>query len=305
MTHSCARITALMGVGLMAMGSLGFSKIAVAREIASRDAVDYAGRLLATSGASSLEGSAGGGIVPWAVIAGYGTEDQWGAAAHLTLVDSGDYRLRSAGASLGWCNRLEVGVAQQRFALPTLADTLSLPVREFRQDIIHAKLRLTGDLVYTPWPQVSIGLQHKIQRDFLVPSLVGARDDRGTDLYLSASKLFLHAAGGRNVLVNTTLRRTHANQTGLLGFGGDLRNSPSLVAEASVAVLLNPRWAIGVEYRQKPNNLGFANEDDWRDVFVGWFPNKRVAIVVAWADLGDIATLENQGAAYVSLQISR
>ncbi len=305
MTPFRSRVTALGCLGFMAMGSLGCSMNAAASEIASRDAVNHAGRLLATSGASSFEGSAGGGIVPWAVIAGYGTEDQWGAAAHVTLIDSGDYRLRSAGASLGWGNRLELGVAQQHFALPTLADALSLPVREFRQGIIHAKLRLTGDLVYTPWPQVSLGLQHKIQRDFLVPSLVGARDDRGTDLYLSASKLFLHAAGGRNVLVNTTLRRTRANQTGLLGFGGDRRQGSSLVGEASVAVLLTPQWAIGVEYRQKPNNLSFASEDDWRDVFVGWFPNKRVAVVAAWASLGDIATLENQEAIYVSLQVSR
>jgi hypothetical protein len=30
------------------------------------------GRLLATGGVSSLEGAAGGGITPWAVLAGYG-----------------------------------------------------------------------------------------------------------------------------------------------------------------------------------------------------------------------------------------
>ena len=30
------------------------------------------GRLLATGGATSIDGAAGGGIVPWAVLAGYG-----------------------------------------------------------------------------------------------------------------------------------------------------------------------------------------------------------------------------------------
>ena len=278
--------------------------LAQAAEIASRDAVGHAGRLLATGGASTIEGSAGGGIVPWAVIAGYGTEDQWGGAAFATRVDSGDYALSAAGAAIGWRNRVELGVATQRFGLPTLADALGLPVRTFRQDIVHAKLRVTGDLVYTAMPQISLGVQHKRQKDFLVPSLVGARDDSGTDAYIAASKLFLGAAGGRHVLLNATLRSTRANQIGLLGFGGDARSGRSLVGEASAAILLDPRWAIGVEYRQKPDNLGFAREDDWKDVFVGWFPNKRVAVIAAWADLGSIATLDDQEAWYVSLQLS-
>ena len=37
------------------------------------------GRLLATGGVTQLEGAAGGGIVPWAVIGGYGTRDEIGA----------------------------------------------------------------------------------------------------------------------------------------------------------------------------------------------------------------------------------
>lgn len=273
-------------------------------ELATRDAIGHAGRLLATGGASTIEGSAGGGVVPWAVIAGYGTEDQWGGAAFATRVEVRDYALTSQGVTLGWRNRVELGLARQQFGLPTLAEALSLPTREFRQDIVQAKVRLAGDLVYTPMPQLSLGIQHKTQRDFLVPSLVGARDDSDLDVYLAASKLFLGAAGGRHVLLNGTLRHTRANQTGLLGFGGDRDGGASLVGEASAAVLLNPRWAVGIEYRQKPDNLGFAREDDWKDVFVGWFPNKRVAIVAAWADLGRIATLDDQEGWYVSLQLS-
>lgn len=277
---------------------------AVASDLATREAVGHAGRLLATGGASTIEGSAGGGIVPWAVIAGYGTEDQWGGAAFATRVEVRDYTLSSQGVALGWRNRIEVGLARQQFGLPTLADALSLPTRRFRQDIVHAKVRLAGDLVYTPMPQLSLGAQHKTQRDFLVPSLVGARDDSDLDLYLSASKLVLGAANGRHLLLNGTLRRTRANQTGLLGFGGDRDDGYAWVGEASAAVLLEPRWAVGIEYRQKPDHLGFAREDDWKDVFVGWFPNKRVAVVAAWADLGRIATLDHQEGWYVSLQLS-
>lgn len=289
---------------VLAAALLATAPVASATALATREAVGHAGRLLATGGASSIEGSAGGGIVPWAVIAGYGTDEQWGGAAFATRVEVRDYALTSQGVALGWRNRVELGVARQHFGLPTLADALSLPTRRFRQDIVHAKLRLTGDLVYTPMPQLTLGAQHKTQRDFLVPALVGAQDDAGVDLYLAASKLVLGAAGGRHLLLNGTLRRTRGNQTGLLGFGGDRDDGYALVGEVSAAVLLSPRWAVGLEYRQKPDNLGFAREDDWKDVFVGWFPNKRVAVVAAWADLGRIATLDDQEGWYVSLQLS-
>lgn len=273
--------------------------------LAATPAMASSGRLLATGGASTIEGSAGGGIVPWAVIAGYATEDEWGGAAFATRVEVDDYALDSAGVAVGWRNRLELSYARQRFELPTLAAALALPVDRFRQDVFGAKLRLFGDLVYTTLPQVSLSIQHKRQRDFLVPSLVGAVDDRDTDWLLGASKLFLAGAGGRNLLLSGNLRWTRANQTGLLGFGGDRCRARELVTEASAALLLDRHWALGVEYRQKPDNLGFAREDDWRDAFVAWFPNKRIAVVAAWADLGDIATLRDQRGWYLSLQVSQ
>ncbi|MCD9126513.1 DUF3034 family protein [Luteimonas fraxinea] len=262
------------------------------------------GRLLATGGASQIEGAAGGGLVPWAVLAGYGTDDQQGSAAFVTAVRTDDYGLDVIGAAWSWNNRIELSIARQTFSLDTLRDTLSLPTARFRQDVLGAKLRLRGDLVYGRGPQVSLGVQAKRQLDFQVPSLVGASDDDGIDVYVSASRLMLAAAGGRNLLLNGTLRATRANQTGLLGFGGDRRSGYSVVAEGSAAVLLDPRWAVGIEYRQKPDNLGFAREDDWRDVFVAWFPNKRVAVVGAWADLGDVATLQRQRGGYLSVQAS-
>ncbi|HEY3056713.1 MAG TPA: DUF3034 family protein, partial [Thermoanaerobaculia bacterium] len=43
-------------------------------------------RLLATGGLTQIEGSAGGGIVPWAVLSGYATEDQNGGTGFLTYV---------------------------------------------------------------------------------------------------------------------------------------------------------------------------------------------------------------------------
>ena len=38
------------------------------------------------------------------------------------------------------------------------------------------------------------------------------------------------------------------------------------------------------------------------DVFVGYFPNKHVSFVLAYARLGEIATLANQNGTYLSVQ---
>ncbi|WAH66021.1 DUF3034 family protein [Xanthomonas hortorum] len=262
------------------------------------------GRLLATGGVSMIEGSSGGGIVPWATLSGYGTRDELATVVFATHVDSGDYRLDVQGAALTVGNRLELSLARQRLDLGTLQDRLGLPWNALGQDVFGAKLRLHGDLVYGSAPQVSLGVQYKRLRNGTLPLAIGARDDHGTDVYVSASRLFLQGVGGYQLLLNGTLRTTRANQTGLLGFGGDRRNSYRLVAEASAAVMLSPSLAVGVEYRDKPNNLGFAREQAWADAFVAWFPSKHVSFTAAWADLGDIATLTDQRGPYLSLQVA-
>ena len=260
------------------------------------------GRLIATGGASSIEGAAGGGITPWAVLAGYGEQHEWGATAFATTVNLPDYRLDVAGLALAYDNRVELSFARQRFDLGTLVHRLNLPEDNLGQDVLGLKVRLFGDVIYDALPQVSLGLEYKHQTHFDIPSLVGAQRDSDVEGYLAASRLFMGAAFGYNVLVNGSLRYSRANETGLLGFGGDRRDSRSLLKEGSLALLLNPRWAVGVEYREKPDNLSFAGESDWADVFVGYFPNKHVSFVLAYARLGEIATLDNQNGTYLSVQ---
>ena len=70
-------------------------------------------RILATSGAMQFEGSAGGGIVPWAVIAGYGSDTEIGGAAYYTAIGLDDFSVWSTGAAVGLYNRLEISVARQ------------------------------------------------------------------------------------------------------------------------------------------------------------------------------------------------
>ena len=256
------------------------------------------GRLLATGGASSLEGAAGGGITPWAVLAGYGEAGEWGATAFATRVNSQDYRLDVSGAAVAWGNRLELSYAQLRLDI----NSLHWPHSSLNQDVFGLKLRLFGDLLYEQLPQVSLGVQYKKQHSVRIHELVGAGRDADTEGYVQASRLLLGGALGYNLLVNGGVRYSRANQLGLLGFGGAANDRREVLAEGSLALLLNPRWMLGVEYRQKPDNLSFAKESDWAALFLGYFPNKHLSLMLAWAQLGDIAGQSNQNGPYLSVQ---
>ncbi|MBW7471806.1 DUF3034 family protein [Marinobacter sp. F4218] len=267
---------------------------------------DIGSRIWATGGVTTIEGSAGGGLVPWALLGSYASDEEWGGTLALSRAETDDYTLAVIGAGINWNNRVELTVARQSLDLDALVFTLSngfgLEQDELNQDIFGAKIRLAGDVLYSPWGQWSAGIQYKRQRDFTVPAAIGARDDSGTDVYFSGSKVFFAALFDRNLLVNATARATRANQGGLLGFGGDRNNSYEVMAEASAGLFLNRRWLVGAEYRQKPDNLGFAGEDDWWDLFVAWVPDRRLAVTAAVVSLGDVATLEDQQGLYLSLQ---
>jgi DUF3034 family protein len=259
-------------------------------------------RILVTSGATQIEGSAGGGIVPWAVLSGYGQRGEWGGDLFGTYVKTDDFEMTSTGISFAYNNRIEISLAKQILGIDSIAPALGLPDNELTQTIASVKLKVFGDLIYGNLPQVSVGIQYKKNTDFDVPAITGANSDHGTDFYVSATKLQLSGINGYPLLINATVRSTKANQLGLLGFGGDIDNRRSLVFEGSAGLLLRRDLLLGIEYRQKPNNLSFAKEDDWKDLFLAWFPNKHLSLTGAYVDLGDIAGKKNQDGFYLSLE---
>ena len=258
-------------------------------------------RLLATGGVMQIEGSAGGGLTPWALIAGLGSDREIGGSAFCTHVAPQDFRLDSCGLAIGLRDRVELSYARQTFGLGT-----TVPGEEIRVDVVGAKLRLVGDAVYDQdrWlPQIALGLQYKHNRDFdFVPTLLGARHGSDTDFYLAATKLWLDGIGGRFTLIDLTLRSSRANQLGILGFGGDSGDGRSLLIEGSAAVFVSDAIALGLEYRQKPDRLSVFREDDFGDLFVAWFPSKHFSITAAWAKLGNVADKSGQQGLYLSLQ---
>ena len=261
-------------------------------------------RLLGTGGVMQIEGSAGGGLTPWALIAGYGTEGEIGASSFYTYARTqGGFEMQLAGAAVGFNNRVEISYSHQRFGL---SDTV--PNEHIRMHTMGAKVRLFGDAVYDQdtWvPQVSAGVQIKHNVDFdKVPKALGAENANGVDIYISATKLYLAAIEGRNLLLNVTLQATKANQFGLLGFGGDKSNNYHLEPAVSAALMLTDNLLIGTEYRARPNNLNTFKEDDAKDLFVAWFPKKNLALTLAYVDLGNIADKDNQKAWYLSGQLS-
>lgn len=257
--------------------------------------VQAGSKIIATGGATSIEGAAGGGIVPWAVINGYASSEQWSVLAFNNNVGVDDFSLHTYGVAASYNNEWELSFTRQQFDLDTLGGDL-------QQDVIGLKYHIAGELLYSQLPQLSAGIQYKKHRNFALPSAVGAKDDSDIDYYLAASKVYFAAVAGRNLLLNATLRASRANQIGLLGFGSQTDHSYQWLFESSAALLLTPQLAVGVEFRQKPNQLAFADEQHWRDIFAAWFINKNFSLVGGYVDLGRIAGFSEQQGYYLALE---
>ncbi len=266
------------------------------------------GKLLLTAGFNEADGAGGGGLVPFALITGYGSNDSYGANAHFTYAPLRDFDFQSYGLGVGLFDRVELTLARQDFeATDTALDGVSVS-----QDIFGLKVRVVGDAVYEQdrWlPQVVVGVQFKRHRGIehagglVSPKQLGATDEDGTDYYIAATKVLLH----QSLLLNLQLRYTKANQLGLLGFGGDRDDSYSPELGASFGYLLTRKLAIGAEYRGKPHNLSADDEGAAWDVFAAWAPTRNVSIVAAYLNIGSVlapvtGVTSDQTGPYVSLQ---
>jgi hypothetical protein len=283
----------------MRLAILGASLLQAAGLALAAGPADAGDRLQWTGAVTEIEGASGGGLVPWALIGGLETNAEVGATGYATYVSTEDFSLRAGGASLDFDDRFEISAARQRFDAGSVIPGLTLG-----QDIVGLKVRLVGDAVFAPdqyLPQIALGAEWKHTLDFAqVPRAVGAARGEDVDLYLAATKLYFAALAGRNVIVDVTLRRSRADQFGLLGFGGD-GSGYSYLPEASAGVFLTDQLLLGAEYRDKPDNLRAFREDSAQDAFLAWGPLKNVTATVAWTDLGHIAGKETQRGLYASI----
>ncbi len=280
------------------------------------------GKLLLTGGVSSVDGAAGGGLTPWAVVGSNASAGEVGGSAHITRVKTTDYGLTTYGATFGIDDRYEISLARQDLNAGVTGSQLGVPGLHLRQTILGGKIKLAGDAVLesdTLMPQIAVGVQFKSLDSSGLDSTLQALGAKrsGTDVYVSATKLFL----GQGVLINGTLRATKANQNGLLGFGatlGGANNQYRLQPEISVAVLLSKNVALGAEYRKMTNNLEAAGQaaglgdglraQDWKDLFIAWAPCKHLSLTLAYVDLGTIVPAttakRKQTGTYLSAQVA-
>ena len=280
------------------------------------------GKLLLTGGVSSIDGAAGGGLTPWAVIGSNATDEEIGGSAFFTNAGTRDYGLNVYGAAVGVHDRYELSIAQQDFNTRETGTALGLPGLHLKQTIVGAKFRVLGDAVLdsdTLLPQVAVGVQYKTLGSTGLNGRLNALGAKrsGVDFYVSATKLFL----GQGLLVNGTLRATKANQNGLLGYGATLggnENRYSIQPEFSVAYLVSKNVVVGAEYRFMRNRLEQAGRaaslgdglrsGEWKDLFIAWAPNKNVSLTLAYVDLGVIVPAttasRKQTGYYLSAQVA-
>ena len=306
MAHSTVLMSGsrLLCVGLLLYAGTTFAQRAPYESSLTPDS----GKLPLTAGFNDVDGAGGGGLVPWALITGYGTADSWGANAHVTLVPLRDFRLLSYGVAVGVVDRVEASITNDRFDVKGTA----LSGVSVGQHVYGLKVRLTGDAIYDQdsWaPQTALGVEYKHNTGLsgagglASPRQLGAAGDSGSDFYLSATKVLL----AQSLLLDLTLRYTKANEFGLLGFGGDLKQGRSVEPEATIAYIVSRTVAVGAEYRSRPHNLAVDDEHAAWDAFVAWTLSRHLSVVAGFVSLGGILApvtgqSRNQDGAYLSLQ---
>jgi hypothetical protein len=291
-----------MKANLWAAAAVAWLGLGLAGHAWAGDSPFDEGRLLLTGGVTNIEGAGGGGLATWATITGYESDRGVGVNTHFTYVNVPDYELRDYGVSAGFFNRVELSYTREDFDTGSTGGKLGLGDGfTFSQDVYGAKVRVIGDAVYdqdTWLPQIAVGAQVKQANQNAIIHAVGGRSDHGVDWYVAATKVLLN----ESLVLDATVRFTKANQTGLLGFGGDRSDDYHPEFEGSAGYLLTKRLLIGGEFRSKPDNLGFAKEDDWWDLFAAYAINKHLSVTAGYADLGEIATFKNERGLYLSLQ---
>jgi hypothetical protein len=231
------------------------------------------GKVFLTEGVSMADGAAGGGAVPWAVVAGNETRDGINGNVHFTYASLPNYSLESLGAAIGFYDRFELSYAYDILPTGSTFNTVGLLTSAIsgtqneatagidpwnttiKMNVFGGKVRLIGEAIYDSdnlIPQVAVGGFYKVNENKVLLQTLGARKDADWEGYLAVTKIFFPLS----TAIDLTARYSSANEIGLTGFGGPNGDKKKLRLEGSLAYLLAKNIAIGGEFAEHNNNLG-------------------------------------------------
>ncbi len=258
----------------------------------------------AQAAVTNIEGQAGGGLVPWALLSA-------GPTVAISNLNTQSLAVNSRAINTSFANMVEVSVA--RASVNVLGVGTSGNVGNVDSSGVKVKLNDMGDL-----PQFAIGVVNKqASGDLITKTVVPMLNNQksGTDVYLAATKVV--KIGGTAVLLNGVVRGSKANQLGALGFGGGnttgAKTGYSVVPELSAEVFAAENVIIGAEYRAQPQNGvtatdGALHQNAAYDLNIVYVANKNFTLTAAYVNLGQVAPAltgqAKQNGMYLQAQVS-
>lgn len=240
---------------------------------------------------TNIEGSAGGGVVPMALM------HPQGPLISYTNLTTQNFGIQSIAVGGTVADRAEVSLGHLMTTVPASYAAFYGTDNRITVNTFGLKIKVLD--MSDSAPQVALGLQHKSSSGSLLNTLKTAgaiSGTSGTDVYAAATKVV--TIGGKGVVLNGVLRATKANQMGILGFGGGTaaggKTSYSVEPELSVGAFLTDNVIFGGEYRAKPNNISSTaaglgiKEEAAYTLFMAYIPNKNMTITAAYANLGQV-----------------
>lgn len=242
----------------------------------------------AQAAVTNIDGQAGGGIVPWALLSS-------GPTVAYTHITTQNLNIDSLAINTSFANRVEVSYA--RNMLNDTGSALGNGNNTDSVDNLGVKVKIND--MSDSMPQFAVGAVYKklsgnLYDNVLSPGL--GVNNSSTDVYAAASKI---VNMGKTVLLNGVIRATKADELGLLGFGGgSTAGAPSgykLVPEVSAEVFAASNVVVGAEYRKMPNFAvagvtdGILHPNSAYDFHVVYVANKTFTLTAAYANLGEVA----------------
>lgn len=236
---------------------------------------------------TNIDGQAGGGLVPWALLSS-GTLN-----VAITNLATPNLNVNSVAINTSFANRVEVSVAHNMLGIGGMSNPSNVDNYG-----IKVKLNDMGDAM----PQFAIGAVYKHASGTLVDALASKTGALGlgvstssTDLYVTASKI---VNMGKTVLFNVAVRGSKANELGFLGFGGGnatgAKTGYSVLPEVSAEIFAAENVILGAEYRAQADNsvaatAGALHTNAAYDLHIVYVANKNLALTAAYTNLGVVA----------------